>query len=492
MKVTFSSDLKKDTGTLIFLCFKHKELDSYLNNINKKNKNFINKTIKISGLEFNNKSCVEILLPRDSNADRILLVGLEETNKFNSTNKLEELGSYITSELNKRKIGEATLIINSNIKEGEEVHILFGVTLTTYRFNKYFSDKNNMRHNYLLSINLVSKNSLMAKKKWTRFLALKEGVFLTRDLVSEPANNLTPALLAKEASKLKNYGIKVNILDEKKIRGLKMGALLGVAQGSSNKPFVVTLEWKGDKKSSDTDFAFVGKGVTFDTGGISIKPSGGMEEMKYDMGGSAVVLGLMKALALSNSKSNVTGIVGLVENMPSGTAQRPGDVVKSMSGQTIEVINTDAEGRLVLADIVWYAQKKFKPKKLIDLATLTGAIIVSIGLEKAGMFSNNEKLASSLEKIGKEVGEPVWNMPIDNTYEKDIKSDIADMKNVGSGRGAGSTAGAIFIKRFIKNTPWIHLDIAGVTWAKADKPLIPKGGTGFGVRLLEQLVFNNK
>ena len=266
-----------------------------------------------------------------------------------------------------------------------------------------------------------------------------------------------------------------------------MGALLGVAQGSANKPYVVTLEWKGNK-SSKFDFSFVGKGVTFDTGGISIKPSSGMEEMKYDMGGSAVVLGLMKSLALGKSKVNVSAAIGLVENMPSGTAQRPGDVVTSMSGQTIEVINTDAEGRLVLADVVWYAQKKFKPKKLIDLATLTGAIIVSIGQEKAGMFSNDDKLAVEIEESGKKIGEPVWNMPIDETYERDIKSDIADMKNVGSGRGAGSTAGAIFIKRFIKDVSWVHLDIAGVTWAKQDKPLIPKGGTGYGVRLLEHLV----
>ena len=239
------------------------------------------------------------------------------------------------------------------------------------------------------------------------------------------------------------------------------------------------------------DYTFVGKGVTFDTGGISIKPSGGMEEMKYDMGGSAVVLGLMKALALRKTKANVSGIIGLVENMPSGTAQRPGDVVKSMSGQTIEVINTDAEGRLVLADILWYAQKKFQPKRMVDLATLTGAIIVSIGQEKAGMFSNNKDFADELTELGLKVGEEVWNMPVDDSYEKDIRSDIADMKNVGSGRGAGSTAGAIFLKRFIKNTIWMHLDIAGVTWAKSDRPMTPKGGSGFGVRLLDELVFKN-
>ncbi len=493
MKVTFSPTLKKEAGTLIFLCFKNKKLDDYLLEINKKNNNYINRAIKISAMEFNGRSCCEILLPQGSKADRLLLLGLQETKKFENITKYESLGSFITTELNKREIKEATLFVNKDhLKEGQEAHIIFGANLNTYRFNKYFSDKKNMRHNYLTKFNIISKNHILSKKHWNRLEAIKEGVFLTRDLVSEPANNLTPELLAKAAAKLKSYGLKVNLLDEKKLKELKMGALLGVAQGSSNKPFVVALEWKGNKSSNETDFAFVGKGVTFDTGGISIKPSGGMEEMKYDMGGSAVVIGLMKALALSKSKSNVVGIVGLVENMPSGTAQRPGDVVKSMSGQTIEVINTDAEGRLVLADVVWYAQKKYKPKKLIDLATLTGAIIVSIGQEKAGMFSNDENLANSLEKIGKEIGEPVWNMPIDDSYEKDIRSDIADMKNVGSGRGAGSTAGAIFVKRFIKNTPWVHLDIAGVTWAKSDKPMIPKGGTGFGVRLLEHLVYTNK
>ena len=493
MKVNFSPILKKDTGTLIFLCFKDRSLDQYLLKINKEANNYLDRATKIGGLEFNDNCCVEIILPQNSEADRILLFGLKEAKNFTSSNKLEQLGSFITAELNKRKIKEATLNINTSIiKEGMESHIIFGANLNTYRFNKYFSDKKNMRHNHLQNLKIVSANHEVARKLWTRLGAIKEGVFLTRDLVSEPANNLTPILLAKAASNLKSYGIKVTVLDEKKLKELKMGALLGVAQGSSNKPFVVTLEWKGNKTNNVTDFAFVGKGVTFDTGGISIKPSGGMEEMKYDMGGSAVVIGLMKALALSKSKSNVIGIVGLVENMPSGTAQRPGDVVKSMSGQTIEVINTDAEGRLVLADIVWYAQKKYKPKKLIDLATLTGAIIVSIGQEKAGMFSNDDGLANSLEKVGKETGELVWNMPIDDSYEKDIKSDIADMKNVGSGRGAGSTAGAIFVKRFIKDTPWVHLDIAGVTWAKSDKPLTPKGGTGFGVRLLEQLVFNSK
>ncbi len=488
MQVSFLEDLKNDKGTLVFFCIKNNPLEKYLSNINTKSKGFINKAIKISGLEYNNNSNVELILPQHSKADRIILIGVDYS-KINNVYDWGRLGSYVTSVLNTKKIKEIKLIVSALEKiKIDEANILYGMVLNTYRFNKYFTEKKKKRENHFNKVTLISKNHKIIKSKWSRYNALKEGVFLTRNLVSEPSNNLTPSLLAKEAAKLKSYGLKVNILDEKKLKSLKMGALLGVAQGSANKPFVVSLEWKGNPKSNTYDFSFVGKGVTFDTGGISIKPSGGMEEMKYDMGGSAVVLGLMKSLALSKVKSNISAVVGLVENMPSGTAQRPGDVVTSMSGKTIEVINTDAEGRLVLADAVWYAQKTFKPKNLIDLATLTGAIIVGIGQEKAGMFSNSDKLAALLDKAGKEVGEQVWNMPIDSSYEKDISSDIADMKNVGSGRGAGSTAGAIFVKRFIKDVNWIHLDIAGVTWAKSDKPMIPKGGTGFGVRLLEEMV----
>ena len=490
MKVNFLPNLKNDSGTLVFFCQKNKKLEKYLESLNKKPNLFINKAIKISQMEYNNNSYTDIILPQNSKADRIILLGIDKS-KLKSEYDFGTLGSNITTILNKKKITNAKVILSDlSINNYEEVNILYGMTLNTYRFNKYFTDDNKKRINYLESISLISKNTKDLKNLWVRYNALKEGVFLTRDLVSEPANNLTPILLAKEAQKLKKCGLKINLLDEKKLKSLKMGALLGVAQGSANKPYVVTLEWMGNPKKKGIDFSFIGKGVTFDTGGISIKPSGGMEEMKYDMGGSAVVLGLMKSLALSKVKSNISAVVGLVENMPSGTAQRPGDVVKSMSGKTIEVINTDAEGRLVLADIIWYAQKRFKPKNIIDLATLTGAIIVSIGQEKAGMFSNSNQLSNLLEKAGKEVGEPVWNMPIDDSYEKDIRSDIADMKNVGSGRGAGSTAGAIFIKRFINNVNWIHLDIAGVTWAKTDKPLIPKGGSGFGVRLLEKAVHN--
>ena len=491
MNFNFNSEFSKDTGVLLFVCVRNEPMHRYLTNLDKNNTNYIKQAMKVVNFNYKENNKLDLILPKGSKSDRIIILGINKNSSFSDID-LGKLGSTITTILNNKKIKEASLILNDKTFNANEVALLlYGISLNTYRFNKYFSDKKKIRENFLETINLFSANYKNIKNEWKRFNAVKEGVFLTRDLVSEPSNNLTPLLLSKEALKLRKTGLKVEQLDEKKLKQLKMGALLGVAQGSANKPYVVTLEWRGNKSKKTMDYTFVGKGVTFDTGGISIKPSGGMEEMKYDMGGSAVVLGLMKALALRKTKANVSGVIGLVENMPSGTAQRPGDVVKSMSGQTIEVINTDAEGRLVLADILWYAQQKFQPKKIVDLATLTGAIIVSIGQEKAGMFSNNKDFADELTELGLKVGEEVWNMPVDDSYEKDIRSDIADMKNVGSGRGAGSTAGAIFLKRFIKNTTWMHLDIAGVTWAKSDRPMTPKGGSGFGVRLLDELVFKS-
>ena len=389
MKINFNSEIPKDKGVMLFICDKNEDMHRYLTGLEKKNTNYIKQAMKVVNFDYNDNNLLDLILPKGSKSDRIMILGLDKNRSFSDLS-IAKLGSTVTTILNDKKITEASLVINNKTFSASEVALLlYGLFLNTYRFNKYFTDKKKIRVNHLQKIDLYSKDHKKIKNEWKRFNAIKEGVFLTRDLVSEPSNNLTPLLLSNEAIKLRKVGLKVERLDEKKLKQLKMGALLGVAQGSANKPYVVTLEWRGNKSKKTMDYTFVGKGVTFDTGGISIKPSGGMEEMKYDMGGSAVVLGLMKALALRKTKANVSGIIGLVENMPSGTAQRPGDVVKSMSGQTIEVINTDAEGRLVLADILWYAQKKFQPKKIVDLATLTGAIIVSIGQEKAGMFSNS-------------------------------------------------------------------------------------------------------
>jgi leucyl aminopeptidase len=331
-----------------------------------------------------------------------------------------------------------------------------------------------------------------ARRDFADMEKVAEGVFFTRDLVSEPANVIFPKSLAAEAKKLTKLGVKVQVLGIAEMRKLGMGALLGVGQGSAHESQLLIMRWDGagtrGKGKAAAPVAFVGKGVTFDTGGISIKPAANMEDMKWDMGGAGAVIGAMRALAGRKAKANVIGVCALVENMPSGTAQRPGDIVTSMSGQTIEVINTDAEGRLVLADALWYVQEKFKPRAIVDLATLTGAIIIALGHEYAGLFANDDKLSEKLTAAGTAVGEGLWRLPLGDAYDKAIDSDAADMKNVGN-RAGGSITAAQFLQRFIKKgTPWAHLDIAGVAWASKGKSTVPKGGTGFGVRLLDRFV----
>ncbi len=320
----------------------------------------------------------------------------------------------------------------------------------------------------------------------TTALALAEAVHFTRDLVNEPANILTTSEFAARLEAMRDMGLTVEVLDEAAMERLGMRALLAVGQGSESPSKTVVMRWNGG--GEEAPLALVGKGVVFDTGGISIKPAAGMEDMVMDMGGAAVVAGTMRALAARKAKANVVGLVGLVENMPDGRAQRPGDVVTSMKGDTIEVINTDAEGRLVLADVLWYAQETFQPAAVIDLATLTGAIIIALGNENAGVFANDDALADAFVKAAGQVGEGAWRMPLGEAYDKLIKSRVADMKNVG-GRGAGSVTAAQFLARFIKDgTPWMHLDIAGVTLLSSDSAFAPKGATGWGVRALDALV----
>ena len=369
-----------------------------------------------------------------------------------------------------------------------------GLKLRSYRFDKYRTKEKEEDKPKAERIAIATADPAKAKAAFAPLAAIAEGIFLARDLVSEPPNVLFPAEMADRCKALEKLGVVVEIMGPKEMKKLGFGALLGVAQGSVQEPRMVVMKWTGapkgtgkSKKPGKQPLCFVGKGVTFDTGGISIKPAGGMEEMKFDMAGAGTVIGLMAALAGRKARADVIGLVGLVENMPSGNAQRPGDVVTSYSGQTIEVINTDAEGRLVLADVLWYAQEKYDPAFMIDLATLTGAIIVALGHENAGMFANDEALAEKIEAAGKSTGELVWRMPLGDAYDKQIKSDIADMKNVG-GRPGGSITAAQFIQRFVNNTPWVHLDIAGTAWAYKDTALIPKGASAYGVRLLDRLV----
>ena len=359
--------------------------------------------------------------------------------------------------------------------------------MKSYDFKKYKTKKDAK----LISINISGSKNRPSVQTQSKFRALEEGVFYARDLVSEPGNILHPDEYARRLKLLKKDGLKITVFDKKKLKKLGMYSLLGVGMGSVRGSYLVTLEWNGAKNKSKP-FAFVGKGVTFDTGGYSLKPARFMEDMTYDMAGSAAVVGLMKTLALRKAKINAVGVVGLVENMVSGIAQRPGDIVKSYSGKTIEVLNTDAEGRLVLADALTYTEKKFKPKFIIDLATLTGAIIVSLGSEYAGLFSNDDKISKQAINAGEKVEEKLWRMPLHKNYDKLINSKNADVQNINYVGGAGSTTAAQFLQRFILNkTPWAHLDIAGMAFSKYGGSLNSGGATGFGVRLLNKLLEEN-
>jgi leucyl aminopeptidase len=363
-------------------------------------------------------------------------------------------------------------------------YFLHGIKLKSYEFNLYKSKKNKK----LVCINIIGSENKISPKDQLRFKALEKGTFFARDLVSEPGNILHPDEYAKRINSLKKFGLKINIYDEKQLKKLGMNALLGVGQGSIRGSYLVTMEWNGTKNKSKP-LAFVGKGVCFDTGGISLKPAKFMEDMTYDMAGSATVVGLMKNLAVRKAKINAVGVVGLVENMPGGNAQRPGDIVKSYSGKTIEILNTDAEGRLVLADALTFTEKKFKPKFMVDLATLTGAIIVSLGSEYAGLFSNDDKLSKQLIDAGEKVDEKLWRMPLHKNFDKLIDSKNADMQNINYVGGAGSTTAAQFLQRFVLNkTPWAHLDIAGMAFSKYGGALNSGGATGYGVRLLNKLI----
>ena len=421
-----------------------------------------------------------------SSKKKIFLISVKKNLKVSD---IENLGANFYKKINAKKNSEYFLASDSVVDNDKNFlgYFIHGIILKSYNFKKYKSKKDKR----LISLNITGEKNLPPKNVQLRFKALEEGTFFTRDLVSEPGNVLHPDEYAKRLNFLKKVGIKVNILDEKKLKKLGMYSLLGVGMGSIRGSYLVTMEWNGLKKNSKP-LAFVGKGVTFDTGGYSLKPARFMEDMTYDMAGSAAVVGLMKTLALRKAKVNAVGVVGLVENMVSGVAQRPGDIVKSYSGKTIEVLNTDAEGRLVLADALTYTEKKFKPKFIIDLATLTGAIIVSLGSEYAGLFSNDDKLSKQLINAGKIVNEKLWRMPLHKNYDKLIDSKNADMQNINYIGGAGSTTAAQFLQRFILNkTPWAHLDIAGMAFSKYGGSLNSGGATGFGVRLLNQLIEEN-
>ena len=422
----------------------------------------------------------------DINSKRkIILISLKKKLK---SSDLENLGASFYDQFKNFKQNQYYLVSDTspNDLKNASGYFLHGLKLKSYSFEKYKTKQKNK--NISIIVSGKNKPSLTDQLK---FKSIEEGTFYARDLVSEPGNVLHPDEYAKRISSLKKIGLKITVYDKKKLKKLGMNTLLGVGQGSVRGSYLVTIEWNGLRDKSKP-LAFVGKGVCFDTGGISLKPAKFMEDMTYDMAGSAVVVGLMKSLALRKAKINAVGVVGLVENMPGGNAQRPGDIVKSYSGKTVEVLNTDAEGRLVLADALTYTEEKFRPKFIVDLATLTGAIIVSLGSEYAGLFSNDDRLSSKLIEAGENVEEKVWRMPLNKNFDKLIDSKNADMQNINYVGGAGSTTAAQFLQRFILNkTPWAHLDIAGMAFSKYGGALNSGGATGYGVRLLNKLIEDN-
>ena len=497
MKIDFTASAAPRAGAIVALVADKNVLSPTAQRLDRDTGGAVKRAINASKFKGGKDQTLAIVAPRGVRASRILLVGIGKPDAYDAVSAFGT-GSTIYAALaggaDTQALAAVDAFPNMKVDPVEAAaQIAYGAELRSYRFDKYRTKQKPEDKPTLAGFTVAVRNDRAARAAYAPLGRTAEAIFFTRDLVTEPANIINPKTLADQARTLTRFGVKVEVLDRPKIEKLKMGALLGVAQGSVNEPRVVAMRWDGDRRAKDKrPVAFVGKGVTFDTGGISIKPAANMEDMKWDMAGAGAVIGLMRALAARKAKVNAVGVVGLVENMPSGRAQRPGDVVRTMSGQTVEVINTDAEGRLVLGDAVWYTQKQFKPHTVIDLATLTGAIIIALGHEKAGLFANEAPLADKLVAAGEATAENLWRMPLGEAYDKDINSDIADMKNVGSGRGAGSTAGAQFIKRYIQDgVAWAHLDIAGVAWTTKDRPGTPKGASAFGIRLLDRYVADN-
>jgi leucyl aminopeptidase len=451
----------------------------------------------LKAAEFTGKKGQSVNLPGPgAGLKRVLVLGMPDTL---TTLAAEELGGAVQAAVTKE---ESAAILADALDATLAAHLALGARLRAYTFDKYRTTQKDDEKPKLTALNILMKNPAATTAAYAKLAAIADGVELARNLVTEPANVLYPEEFANRTQALAKLGVKVEIFTKKDLEKLGFGSLLSVALGSAREARMVVMHWLGasqgrtgkKRKEPKEPLVFVGKGVTFDTGGISIKPAANMHDMKWDMAGAATVTGLIAALAGRNAKVDAVGLIGLVENMPSGTATRPGDVVTSYSGQTIEILNTDAEGRLVLADVLYYAQSRFAPKFMVDLATLTGAIIVSLGQEYAGLFSNDDALSEKLLAAGLASGEKLWRMPlapVGESYDKNLNSPIADVQNIGSGKGAGSITAAQFLQRFVNGKPWAHLDIAGMAWSSKDAPTTPKGATAFGVRLLDRLVADN-
>lgn len=496
--IVFAPLSKDPEATAVVLVGDELSLAPLARKYNTKTDGTLLKTAEAADFKGKSKSVVELLAPPKLDLNRLLMVGCGAARDMPEKDWIM-LGGYVMGRISARKGKSASII--AEVPDGGDmsaediaVAIAFGAQLRHYKFDKYLSkrddDDDKEAKVKLEKLVVHCDNPNKAKKLFAAKRAIANGVHFARDLVNEPANTLGPVELAESTKSLEELGVKVEILDVEALSALKMDALLSVGQGSERPSRVAVMQWQGAKSKKSKPLAFVGKGVVFDTGGISMKPSAGMGDMKGDMGGSACVVGLMHALAERKAAVNAVGLIGCVENMPSGSATRPGDIVRSMSGQTIENLNTDAEGRLVLADVLWYAQERFKPKLIIDLATLTGAIMIALGKEYAGLYSNDDKLAAALQAASQTTGEKLWRMPLDKAFDKLIDSKNADMKNIG-GRWGGANTAAHFIQRHIKDTPWAHIDLAGTAMDAAANDINQSWGSGWGVRLLDQLVAEN-
>ena len=491
MNLSFADIAMPKTGALAVLVAEGKALSGAAADIDKKTAGALKRAMKAAEFKGAKGQILDLVAPKGLSASRVVVMGLGKMTAIDE-HRYETVGGRLVGHLEKTVDRTVAVIVDavkgSNVEEDSAAaHLAFGAKLRSYSFDKYQTKKKaHAGKNKLSKMVVMTTVTTKARRQFTPMSRVADGVCLARELVNEPANVLYPVEFAGRAQALSKLGVKVEVLGEKEMKKLGMGALLGVGQGSSRESQLVVMQWMGGEKG-EAPVAFIGKGVCFDTGGISIKPGAGMEDMKGDMGGAACVTGLMHALAARKARANVVGVIGLVENRPDASAQRPGDIVTSADGQTIEVINTDAEGRLVLADAIWYAQDRFDPKFMIDLATLTGAIMVALGQEFAGLFSNDDELSEQLTASGLAVSEKVWRMPMSEGFDKMINSRFADMKNVGS-RYGGSITAAQFLKRFVDGRPWAHIDIAGTAMNSPASATNTSWGSGYGVRLLDRLV----
>lgn len=493
MNISFSTKISNESGALVVFALDGGNLGSEGSTYDKTTGGSISRAAGTGRFSGKATQIADVLAPANLGFSRVVVAGLGKAKDL-TTLVAENVGAAVAAHL--LRSGETNITVLAENFDGlgiSEVefgsHVAAGLKLRSYHFSKYKTKQPEAQKASLEGATIVASDD--AAKAYEEMGKVLEGVFLTRDLVTEPANVIYPGSFADEIRKMEADGLEIEVLGEEEMTKLGMGALLAVGQGSARESHMVIMKWNGGKEG-DAPLGLIGKGVTFDTGGISLKPGAGMEEMKWDMGGAGIVTGAMKALARRKAKANVVGLVGLVENMPSSTAQRPGDVVTSMSGQTIEVLNTDAEGRMVLADVLWYCQDRFKPKAMVNLATLTGAIIITLGRGQfAGLFSDNDGVANGLIAAGEKTGDRVWRLPVNDEYDKWINCDIADMKNMGDGPNGGSITAAQFLRRHTNGVPWAHIDVAGMVWTLKPGRVWDKGATGYGVRLLDQYVRDN-